>query len=107
MRFVVLTVKVEVTAPVPLGVTVAGEAVQVARAGKPAQARVTGETKPDTELTLTVTFAGFPATTVAEVGLMDTPKFAPPPVRAITCGLLLALSIKVTAPNALPAAVGV
>jgi hypothetical protein len=107
VRFVVLTVKVAVTAPVALGVTVAGEAVQVARLGKPAQARVTGEVNPETELTLTVTFAGFPATTVAEVGLMDTPKFAPPPVREITCGLLLALSIKVTAPIALPAAVGV
>ena len=66
VRFVVLTVKVEVTAPVPLGVTVAGEAVQVASAGKPVQVSVTGEVNPDTELTLTVTFVGFPATTVAE-----------------------------------------
>ena len=107
MRFVVLTVKVEVTALVPLGVTVAGEAVQVASAGKPEQVSVTGEVNPDTELTLTVTFVGLPATTVAEAGLMDKPKFAPPPVRAITCGLLLALSIKVTAPIALPVAVGV
>ena len=55
MRFVVLTVKVEVAAPVPLGVTVAGEAVQVASAGKPVQVSVTGEVNPDTELTLTVT----------------------------------------------------
>ena len=108
VRFVVLMARLEVTAPVPLGVTVAGEAVQVASAGKPAQARVTGEVNPDTELTLTVIFAVFPATTVPETGLMDKAKFAPPaPVRAITCGLLLALSIKVTVPIAMPVPVGV
>jgi hypothetical protein len=107
VRFVVLTVKAEVAAPVPLGVTVPGEAVQVASAGNPAQVRVTGELNPDTEFTLTVTLAGLPATTVVEPGLIDKPKLAPPPARAITCGLLLALSIKVMAPSAVPAAVGV
>jgi hypothetical protein len=102
----VLTVRLEVTEPVPLGVTVAGEAVQVASAGKPAQARVTGEVNPDTELTFIVIFAELPATTVPEVGLMDKPKFSPPPpVREITCGLLLALSVKVIVPSALPAVV--
>jgi hypothetical protein len=100
-------VKVELTAVVPLGVRVAGEAEQVVRVGKPLQVSATAALNPDTGLTPTLTFVPFPATTVAEVGLMDMPKSAPPPVREITCGLLFALSTKVIVPSALPAVVGV
>ncbi len=90
MRRVVLMVKLEVTMPVPLGVTVAGDAEHVVSVGNPVQVMVVAALNPETELTPTVTFVAFPATTVAEVGLMDMPKSAPPPVREITCGLLFA-----------------
>jgi hypothetical protein len=77
-------VKVEVTGVEPVGVRVACEAAQVASAGKPVHARVTSELKPDTAVTPTVIFVAFPATTVAEVGLIDKAKLEPPPVREIT-----------------------
>jgi hypothetical protein len=80
----VLRVKVEVTGVEPVGVRVAGEAEQVVSAGKPVQVRVTTELKPDTAVTPTVTFVELPATTVAEVGLIDKPKLEPPPVSEIT-----------------------
>jgi hypothetical protein len=99
-------VKLEV-ALVPLGVTEAGEAEQVASVGRPLHASTTAALNPDTEFTVTVTFVVFPATRVAEAGLMLTPKSEPPPVKAITCGLLPALSTKVNEPSALPAVVGV
>jgi hypothetical protein len=76
-------VKVEVTGVEPVGVRVAGEAEQVVSAGKPVQVSVTTELKPDTAVTPTVMFVAFPATTVAEVGVIDKPKLEPPPVREI------------------------
>ena len=100
-------VKFDVTMPVPLGVRVAGEAEQLVSIGKPLQVTVTAELNPDTELTPTATLVAFPATTAAEVGLMDKPKSAPPPVSEIICGLLFALSTKVIVPRELPAVVGV
>ena len=99
--------KFEVTALVPLGVRVAGDAEQVASTGKPLHVRVTAELNPDAAVRLTVTLAAFPATTVADVGLTEIPKSDPPPVREITWGLLLALSVKVTVPTEPPAIVGV
>lgn len=107
MRRVVLMVRVEVVALVPLGVIVTGEAEQLASAGKPAQARVTAELNPDAAVRLTVTAAPFPATTVPDVGLTEMAKSDPPPVREITWGLLLALSVKVSVPTELPAVFGV
>ena len=77
MRRVVLMVKLEV-ALVPLGVTEAGEAEQVASVGRPLHASTTAALNPDTEFTVTVTFVVFPATRVAEAGLMLTPKSEPP-----------------------------
>jgi hypothetical protein len=100
-------VTVEFTGVDPVGVTDDGAAEQVAIAGKPEHARVTTEVKPVAEVTPTVMFVLFPATTVPEAGLIAMAKFEPPPVREITWGLLGALSIKVTVPRALPAVVGV
>jgi hypothetical protein len=100
-------VKLEVAALVPLGVTVAGKAEQVASVGRPLQARETAALNPDAEFTVMATVVEFPATTVAEVGLTETPKSAPPPVSATTCGLLGADSVMVTDAVRRPVAVGV
>lgn len=102
-----IMVRVEFTGVDPVGVTVAGAAEHVVIAGKPEHTRVTTELKPVAEVTPTVIFVLFPATTVPEVGLIAIAKFEPPPVREITWGVLGALSIKVTVPSALPAVVGV
>ena len=107
MRCVVLMVMLEVTAVVPLGVTEVGEAEHVASAGSPLHVRATPELNPDAELTLTVTLAVFPATTLAEVGLMDRLKSAPPPVSATAWGLLGAESVIVKAPVRVPTTLGV
>lgn len=105
MRCVVVMVKFVVTGVAPLGVK--AEAEQVASAGNPLQLKVTCELNPDTELTLRVILALFPATTVAELGVTAMLKFAPPPVSDTTCGLPAAESVIVKAPVLVPAAVGV
>lgn len=107
MRRVVLMVKVEVVALEPLGVTAEGEAEQVASAGKPLHVKETAASNPDTEFTVRVTVVEFPATTMAEVGLMDMPKSAPPPVNVTTCGLLGAESVIATDAVRKPVVVGV
>jgi hypothetical protein len=107
VRRVVVMVSVEVTGPALVGFTEVGEAEQAACAGRPLQLIVTPAVNPASALTLTVTVALFPATTVVDVGLMDIPKSAPPPVNATTCGLLGAESDMVRAPVRAPKTVGV
>ena len=102
----VLIVKVAVTGP-PRGVTEAGAAVQLASAGKPVQASITCALNPNKGLTVTVGLAEFPATGVAEDGDTATMKSAPAPPKETSCGLLGALSTRVsTPPSPRPAAVG-
>ena len=48
-----------------------------------------------------------PGTTVSDVVKLDTLKFWPVPESGTVCGLLDALSVSVTAPDKLPATVGV
>lgn len=64
---VVLTVRVVETGA-PLGVTLAGEKVQLDAAGNPLQAKVTGEFKPFTGLMVMVNVAVCPALMVALAG---------------------------------------
>ena len=107
VRRVVVIFKVEVPAVVPLGVTETGEAAQVVCAGNPLHEITTPELKPPKDVTFTVRLVEFPATTVAEVGLTETPKSPPPPINETTCGLLGALSVTVKLAVRVPAAEGV
>ncbi len=67
----VLTVSVVETGD-PLGVTLAGEKVQLDAAGNPLQAKATGEFMPFTGLMVMVNVAVWPALMVAPDGEADT-----------------------------------
>jgi len=97
---------VDVAGPEALGVTVEGFAEQVARVGKPLHEIATGELYPATELTVTVTLAVFPATTVVLPLETETPKSDPPPDKGINCGLSGAESFMVSDPVFDPSDVG-
>jgi len=103
---VVLIVNVEVTELTPLGVSVDGEAVQVAAAGRPLQASVTWALYPNSGFTVTVRLAEFPATTVAVGGATVKPKSEPAPPKETTCGLVGALSVMVNVAVRVPACMG-
>jgi hypothetical protein len=110
VRIVVLMVRVEVAVLPLAGVTLVGAAAQVVSVGRPLQLRATAALNPDTEFMVTVTPVDFPATTVAEVGLIVKPKLgaaAPVPLNCTVCGLLAALSGMVSKPVARPTDVGV
>jgi hypothetical protein len=89
VRFVVVIFNVVVAAPVPVGVTVEGDATQLASFGKPLQVIVTAELKPPVGLILTARLAEFPAANVtvgeltARLKSPDGPK-PPVPVSRIT-----------------------
>jgi hypothetical protein len=108
---VVLIVKVEVTELPPLGVSVDGEAVQVAAAGKPLQASVTWALNPNSGFTVTVRLAEFPAASVTVGGVTVKPKpegwSTPVPVSRIIWGLSGALSVRVRESTLGPDTVGV
>ena len=70
---VVLSVSV-VVAAAPLGVTLAGENVQLEAAGRPVQANVTVDTTPFMGITEMENVALWPAFTIAELGVADTSK---------------------------------
>lgn len=107
MRCVVVIVKVVVTEDVPLGVTLAGEAEQLAIAGNPLQLKFTAELNPDALPTVTVMLALLPATTVEEVGFSEIVKSEPPPVNETVCGLFGAESEIDRSPVLVPPTVGV
>jgi len=104
---VVLIVKVEVTGPNPLGMSVDGEAVQVACAGRSLQASVTWALYPNSEFTVTVRSVEFPATTLTVDGVTAKPKSEPEPPKETTCGLVGPLSVMVKVPVRVPSTVGV
>ena len=106
VRRVVLIVKVEVTELPPFGVSVDGEAVQVAAAGRPLQASVTWALYPNSGFTVTVRLAEFPATIVTVGGATVKPKSEPAPPKETTCGLVGALSVMVNVAVRVPACVG-
>jgi hypothetical protein len=103
---VVLIVKVEVTGLTPFGVSVDGEAVQAAAAGRPLQASVTWALYPNSGFTVTVKLVEFPATIVAVSGATAKPKSDPEPPKETTCGLVGPLSVMVKVPVCVPACVG-
>ena len=90
---VVLRVRVVETGD-PLGVTLAGEKVQLDAAGNPLQANVTGEFKPFTGLTVMVNVAVWPALMVAPVGealmLKSPPGLPTTRVAVVVAGALTA-----------------
>ena len=102
----VLIVKVDVTELTPFDVSVDGEAVQAACAGKPLQAIVTWPLYPNSGFTVTVRVVEFPATSVAVDGATARPKSEPAPPMETTCGLVGALSVMVKVPVSVPACVG-
>jgi hypothetical protein len=104
---VVLMVKVEVTEPTPFGVSVDGETVQVASAGRSPQASATWALYPNSGLTVTVRLVEFPATTVTFDGATAKPKSEPKPLKETTCGLVGPLSVMVKVPVRVPTTVGV
>lgn len=71
-----LIVRVEVAAVVPLGVTLVGLKVQFELAGRPEQANVVAPLKPLIGVTVTVTVAGVPAVKVPLVDDIDRLKSA-------------------------------
>jgi hypothetical protein len=111
VRRVVLMFTVNVVAPEAGGVTLDVEAEHDARAGSPAQEIMTGELNPATELTLTVTLAVSPATTVVlppETATLKSGPFpVPVPVSRMICGELAALSVMVNEPTLCPETLGV
>ena len=84
-----------------------GDTEQLALRGAPLQPSRTGALNPNKGAMLTVKETELPATTLAEEGVVETAKSAPPPPRATSCGLVGALSVIVSWPVRLPAAVGV
>jgi hypothetical protein len=106
VRCVVLIAKVEVIELTPFGVSVDGEAVQVAAAGRPLQASVTWALYPNSGFTVTVRLVEFPATIVTVNGATAKPKSEPEPPKETTCGLVGALSVMVKVPVSVPATVG-
>lgn len=107
MRCVVVIVKVAVAEEPLLGVTVAGEAAQLAFDGNPLQLILTAELNPDALPMVTVMLALFPATTVEEVGFSEMVKSEPPPVNGTVCGLFGAESEIDRTPVLVPPTVGV
>lgn len=85
-----------------------GETLQVDAVGAPAQVKLTLPEKPLAAVAVKLNVAVAPAATVAEAVPAVTAKPVDPvPVRAIVCGLSLALSTIVSVPVRLPLAVGV
>lgn len=107
VRRVVLMLKVVVATVILLGFTEEGEAEHVVSAGKPLHEITTPELNPAIDVAVTVRLVEFPAATLAEVGLREMPKSAPPPINATICGLLAALSDTVSVAVRVPAAEGV
>jgi hypothetical protein len=107
VRAVVPMVRVVVAGLVPLGVTEFGEAVQVDWAGALLHEIVTGALNPPSGVTVTVNAVDLPATTVPEAGVLLTEKSAPEPPSCTLCGLLGALSVNTSEPDAVPAKAGV
>ena len=106
MRAVVVMVNVVVIGVVPLGVTEFGEAVHVEAPGRPLHATLTAALNPKDGVTVTVKLAELPATMVPEAGVAAIAKSEPAPAIARVCGLLGALSVSLSDPEAVPAAVG-
>ena len=92
------------------GAAVAGEATHVASDGTPAQDRLTGWLNPDTLVTANLYCAVCPGVTVAvedePEGVLNV-KSCPVPLSVTVWGLLLALSVSISAPLRAPLAVGV
>lgn len=97
---------VAVTELVPLGVTVAGEAEQLVRAGRPLQLNATAALKPDLGVTVTARLPELPATIVSAAGETEMPKSDPSPPSVTACGLPGALSAIVSVPVIEPAVTG-
>ena len=97
-------------APVGVGVTEVGLRVHVESTGAPEQVSATESVKLFNPTTVTVTFEGDPAATVAVVGETAIVKsgvvVVPVPVRTAVCGLLGSLSATLKVALAAPAAVG-
>jgi hypothetical protein len=106
---VVVTVTVTLAA-VPPTVNGFGETVQVDCEGAPVQVKVTVPLMPPCPPTLKVKVAVCPRVTLAVVedpaGVVKV-KSSPVPLSATLCGLLTALSLNETLPEAAPPAVGV
>lgn len=80
--FTVVIVMVETCGVVPLGVTVAGEKLQVPGAGLPLQVRATGVVKLSEGVTVTIKVADCPCDTEAVAGLAIMLKSVPVPESA-------------------------
>jgi hypothetical protein len=116
VRSVVEIDKVAVAGVVPLAVTDAGDALQVACDGRPLQLSATAVLDPDKDFTVTVTRPVFPAANASAVGetamvksepVLTPPWVTPVPVSRIIWGLLGALSVSVSDPALAPGAEGV
>jgi hypothetical protein len=105
---VVVTVTPTMVGVAPVRVAGLGETLHVDAVGAPVQAKLTLPEKPLGAVAVKLNVAVAPAVTVAEAVLAVTAKpVEPVPVRAIVCGLSLALSTIVRVPVRLPVVVGV
>jgi hypothetical protein len=106
VRPVVVIDNVVVIGAVPPGVSEFGDAVQVDAAGAPLHAIVTAALNPNDGVTVTVKLLELPATSEPDVGVVATEKSEPEPPSDRLCGLLGALSVSFSEPEAVPVAVG-
>jgi hypothetical protein len=104
----VVTVRVTLAASTPSSVTVLeGEIEHAASCGAPLHPKDIWELNPKMGVKVTLYVAVWPGATDMDAWVAAIEKSMLPPDREITCGLLGALSVRVSVPVRVPPAVGV